>query len=232
MRVHTLQHVPFEGLGSIATWLAQRDSRVTTSALYAEAVLPRLDTFDWLIVLGGPMSANDDETLPWLAGERRLIADAVAAEKLVLGLCLGAQLLARSLGATVTPNPEPEIGWFEIEPTRAAADSPHAAVFQAPMEAFHWHGETFALPRGATHLARSAGCEHQAFAVGERVLGLQFHLETTPDVARALVEHCPEDLAPGRWVQAPGPMLADRERFRRINRAMSGLLDHLASRTD
>jgi GMP synthase-like glutamine amidotransferase len=232
MRVHTLQHVPFEGLGSIAAWLAQRDSRVTTSALYAEAELPKLDTFDWLIVLGGPMSANDDETLPWLAGERRLIAEAVAAGKLVLGLCLGAQLLARSLGATVTPNPEREIGWFEIEPTRDAADSPHAAVFQPPMEAFHWHGETFALPPGATHLARSAGCEHQAFAVGERVLGLQFHLETTPEVARALIEHCPEDLTPGRWVQPPVPMLADRERFRRINRAMSDLLDHLASRTD
>ena len=100
------------------------------------------------------------------------------------------------------------------------------------MEAFHWHGETFALPPGATHLARSAGCEHQAFAVGERVLGLQYHLETTPEVARALIEHCPEDLTPGRWVQPPVPMLADRERFRRINRAMSDLLDHLASRTD
>jgi len=232
MRVHALQHVPFEGLGNIADWLASRAAEVTSTALYDGGTLPEPDAFDWLVVLGGPMSANDDEAFPWLSAERRLIAEAVAAGKVVLGICLGAQLLARALGAAVMPNPEREIGWFEIQPTEAASRSPHAALFRAPREVFHWHGETFELPVGATHLARSAGCDHQAFSLGERVLGLQYHLETTPEIARALTRHCEGDLAPGSWVQTPESMLRDRQRFRRINRAMADLLDHLASRAD
>jgi GMP synthase-like glutamine amidotransferase len=228
LRVHILQHVAFEGPGSITSWLERRAAEVSVTRLFADARFPATSELDWLIVLGGPMSVNDGATLPWLAPEQRFIADAIAASKSVLGICLGAQLVASALGARVQPNREKEIGWFPVEPTRAAADSAFASIFQLPLEVFHWHGETFTLPPGATQLLRSAACEQQGFALGERVLALQFHLETTPETARALIESCPADLAPARWVQSGDEMLRDAGRFRGINRAMDAVLERMA----
>ena len=227
MRVHTLQHVPFEGLGSMQAWLAVRAAQVTFTRLFEEPRFPPLREIDWLLVMGGPMSVNDAEEHRWLAAEKRFIAEAIAASKVVLGVCLGAQLIASALGAKVFANREREIGWFPIEGAEAAQRSPFAPLFEAPLEVFHWHGETFELPPGAAHLARSAACEHQAFSIGERVLGLQFHLEMTADGARALVENCPGDLAPGRWVQTGSEMLSSAERFRAIHRALDAVLGRL-----
>ena len=230
MRVHWLQHVPFEGLGSIEPWLAARRADVTATRLFEPgARLPGPSTVDWVIAMGGPMSVNDEAELPWLVAEKRFIADAIAAGKTVLGICLGAQLIASALGAVVRRNPEREIGWLAVTPTAAAAGSALAPLAGTEAEVFHWHGETFDLPPGATLLAASAACAHQAFAVGQRVLGLQFHLETTPESARALVEHCAGDLAPARWVQPATAILGDAERFRRINVLMSAVLDGLAA---
>jgi GMP synthase-like glutamine amidotransferase len=227
-RVHWLQHVPFEELGTIRPWLAERAARITATTLYADPVLPKLHELDWLIVMGGPMSVHDRDRYPWLVQEQRLIADAIAADKTVLGICLGAQLVAQALGARVFRAPDREIGWFPLEPVTAPADDPLANLFLTTRRVFHWHGETFDLPPGAVPLAKSAACEHQAFALGPRVLGLQFHLEMTPDGARALIEHCPGDLAPGPWVQPPAAMLADGERFRHANALMRRVLDSLA----
>ncbi len=227
MRVHCLQHAPFEGPGSIERWFQTRSVDFAITRLFADDPLPAVDEIDWLIVLGGPMSANDERTHPWLASEKRLIAAAVASARGVLGVCLGAQLIASGLGAPVLASREREIGWFPVHPTPDAARSPFAPVFSGPLDAFHWHGETVALPRRASHLARSAGCEQQAFAIGDRVLGIQFHLETTPASARALIEHCADDLAPGRWVQTGPAMLQDDGRFRRANQVMDAVLDRL-----
>ena len=227
MRVHLLQHVPFEGLGNIRAWLDARGATITRTAFYSDPRLPDLREIDWLIAMGGPMSVNDEQALPWLVAEKRFIADAIAASKCVLGVCLGAQLIASALGAKVFPNREKEIGWFPVEPTREAAASPFAAVFASPIEAFHWHGQTFELPDAATHLARSAGCEHQAFSIGDRVLGLQFHLDTTVESARALIEACPSDLVPGRFVHSADEMLRDGQRFDRMQAPLNALLDRL-----
>ena len=232
LRVHSLLHVPFEGLGSIQAWLERRRAEPSATRLFdAGARLPRPDEFDWLVVMGGPMSVNDERAHPWLVPEKRLVAEAIAASKTVLGICLGAQLVASALGAKVGRNPEREIGWFPVEPTPEASRSALAPVFASPAEVFHWHGETFELPPDATLLARSAACAHQAFCLGERVLGLQFHLETTAESARALVAHCPEDLAPGRWVQSAREIVGGEARFDRINRAMGAVLDRLAERS-
>ncbi len=230
MRVHVLQHVAFEGLGSIGSWLERRAAKVRVTRLFEEPHFPDLGELDWLVVLGGPMSVNDEGVVPWLAPEKRFIADAIAASKGVLGICLGAQLVASALGARVRPNAEKEIGWFPVEPTPAAAASPFASVFQRPLEVFHWHGQTFELPKGATQLLRSAACEQQAFALGERVLALQFHLETTPEIVRAMSEACTGDLARGRFVQTQGEMLRDPARFHRIHLLMDAVLDELAKR--
>ena len=228
MRAHYLQHVPFEGLGSIQTWLELHRAEITVTRLFEkEARLPDPRDIDLLIVMGGPMSVNDEELHPWLVAEKRFIAATVTEGKPVLGICLGAQLIACGLGAKVFRNLEREIGWFPIEPTSEASSSPFASIFASPMEVFHWHGETFELPPGAIHLARSAACINQAFAIGERVLGLQFHLETTSASARALVENCPGDLAPARWVQSEHEILGNEERFQRINPVINAVLDRL-----
>ena len=224
MRVHVLQHVPFEGPGRLADGLAARGAQLRTSRLWAGDPLPAARELDWLVALGGPMSANDEATLPWIAEEKRLLADAVRAGRRVLGICLGAQLLAAALGAAVRRNPEREIGWFPVEPAPEAAASPFASLFRGRLEAFHWHGETFELPPGALPLARSAACARQAFCLGPRVVGLQFHLETTPEGARALAEHCAGDLAPGAFVQTPAEMLRDPARFARAHAALDALL--------
>jgi GMP synthase-like glutamine amidotransferase len=227
MRVHALQHVPFEGLGSIRPWLDSRRARVTVTRLFEEARFPDPLDLDWLLVMGGPMSANDEGLHPWLVAEKRFIADAIASSRTVLGVCLGAQLIAGSLGAKIRPNREREIGWFPIEPAPGAHRSPFSSIFGAPLEVFHWHGETFELPPGATALARSAACDHQAFSIGTHVLGLQFHLETTAETARALIENCPADLAPGRWVQTGSEILRTHESFALLNRTMDRVLDRL-----
>ena len=156
MRVHVLQHVPFEGPGRIAAWLAARSAEVTTTRLFeADAALPPAGAFDVLIVLGGPMSANDEAALPWLRQEKRLVAAAILSGKAVLGICLGAQLMAAALGARVYPAQHKEIGWF---PVQGCAPQDGSFAFPATAEVFHWHGETFDLPDGAVHLARSAAC--------------------------------------------------------------------------
>ena len=228
MRVHILQHVPFEGPGSIADWLGARGASVTRTALYESPVFPAPDEIDWVIAMGGPMSVNDEAELPWLAQEKRFIGDAIERGKTVLGICLGAQLIAAASGARVRPGREREIGWHPVLPARAAAPEGLAALFAPETDVFHWHGETFDLPRGARHLLRSAACDHQAFAIGDRVLGLQFHLETTIASAEALIANCPGDLRPGAYVQTAREMLSTPERFEHINALMTQVLDRLA----
>src|SRR5690606_16542444 len=162
-----------------------------------------------IVVMGGPMSVHDDAEFSWLAAEKAFLREAAARGTAILGVCLGAQLLAEVLGGEVTRNPEREIGWFPIERLPGAEAHPLGACFPATCSVFHWHGETFSLPPEATALLRSTGCAQQGFAWGERVLGLQFHLETTVESAAALVANARADLAPGRFVQQEGALLAD-----------------------
>lgn len=223
MRIHCLQHVPFEGPGAILDWAANRGAGLTATALFAGEPLPDVEDFDWLVVLGGPMSVNDTGRYPFLDREMALVRAAVAAGRGVVGLCLGGQLIARALGGIVTRAPEREIGWWPVRTSEASG------LWSLPdtFEAFHWHGETFTPPAGARHIASSDGCPNQGFAMGERVVGLQFHLETTPAAARALVDNCPEDLAPARWVQCAADMIDAPERFAQANGLMGALLDRL-----
>jgi GMP synthase-like glutamine amidotransferase len=229
VRVHYLQHVPFEGIGSIAAWLDARGVEPTGTRFDHGEALPPLADVDWLVVMGGPMSVNDEDLHPWLAAEKAFLREAIRAGKRVLGICLGAQLIASALGARVHPNAVKEIGWHPIAPMPGTGGD---AAFGFPPDtlAFHWHGETFDLPAGAVQLARSAGCEHQAFGIGARVLGLQFHLETTPESARALVENCRADLTPGPYVQSEERLLsAPARNYRAANALMERVLSHLAA---
>jgi GMP synthase-like glutamine amidotransferase len=227
MRVHCLQHVDFEDPGSIMAWARERGAHLTVAHLHRAAPLPMENLPDLLVVMGGPMSVNDEQRHPWLKAEKRFIRKVLQAGKPVLGICLGAQLIAAALGAAVEPNAQREIGWFDIQATAAAADHPLGRLLPARCCVLHWHGETFHLPPGAVHLATSAACRHQAFAWGARALGLQFHLEMTPEGLQRLVRHCPDDLTAEAFVQPAATMLAAEHPWERNQTLMAHLLEAL-----
>jgi GMP synthase-like glutamine amidotransferase len=131
------------------------------------------------------------------------------------------------LGKKVTRNPQREIGWFPLRLTRAAHQTRIFGFLPDSFPAFHWHGDTFEIPDGAVHLASSNACENQAYLYEKRVLGLQFHLETTPATAQALVTHCADEFTNGAFIQSPTEILACAEQFASINDTMRGILDRL-----
>jgi GMP synthase-like glutamine amidotransferase len=206
VRMAVLQHVEFEGPAAVAEWAAGRGVSLRVSHLYRDATLPALSDFDMLTVMGGPMSANDEAQLDWFAPEIALVREAIGAGKTVLGICLGAQIIAKALDARVYPGRAKEIGWFPVQ--RAAGSHPFFDGLPETFTPFHWHGETFDLPRGATLLASSQLTETQAFAVGKYVLGLQFHLEATEESVRALLKGAAHEIGHGSFEQQPDALLA------------------------
>jgi GMP synthase-like glutamine amidotransferase len=225
MHAHVLQHVPYEDIGSIKPWLAARAATVSYTRFFDNAALPALDGIDLIIAMGGPMSVNDEAELPWLAAEKAFVREAVGRGLPVLGICLGAQLIASALGARVYRNAEKEIGWFPIEATAGVADG---FRFPASSLVFHWHGETFDLPPGAIRLARSAACANQAFQLGPSAIGLQFHLETTPGSAEAMLAHGRDELVAAPCIQSePAILAASAETYAAANRLMGEVLDYL-----
>ncbi len=211
MNILVFRHVPFEHLGLIAPALAQAGLSFEYVDLPAAPEVPAdVAAARGVIVMGGPMSANDG--FPWLRRELDLIAAAIEAGKPVLGVCLGAQLIAKALGAAVYRNAVKEIGWEPVHWTAAAEADRLLAGLRQPEMVFHWHGETFDLPGGAEHLAWTQACRNQAFRWGDRVWGLQFHLEVTPAM---IAGWCREDANAGdvRELRRPIDPYANAERL-------------------
>lgn len=228
MRAHYFQQVDFEGLGSIASWLEAEGATITFTRFFEDTSLPRVEEIDLLVILGGPMSVNDEAALPWLMAEKEFIRTAIHREKAVLGICLGAQLIASALGSRVFPNPHKEIGWFPIE--AVVGENNNTFRFPDRCTVFHWHGETFDLPPESIPLAKSAICENQAFQIGRRVIGLQFHLETTPENARAMLAHCKDELVAAPYVQSESQIReVPLDAYRQINGLMGNILSFLTS---
>lgn len=225
MKVNYLVHVPYEGLGALECALIGAGHSLERTRLYAGEALPDLEAVQGVIVMGGPMSIHDESDHPWLAQEKRFIARVLEREIPMLGVCLGAQLIADALGAAVYPNAEKEIGWFPVRRRRGAVPSV-LDVLPQEFEAFHWHGETFDIPAGAEHLASSDGCRNQAFAWG-KTLALQFHLEVLPSGVADLCAYAAGDLQPGRYVQTPEQMLAYAGRFGTLLEASGRLVEGL-----
>lgn len=225
MRVHWLQHAEHEDLGCIAPWLAARNHTVSCSRLQRGEPAPKPDAYDWLIVMGGPMNIYEHAAYPWLVGEKQAIRAGLNAGKRVLGICLGAQLVADQLGGPVTRNAEVEVGWHPVTLAPSARKDAAFKGFPDSFNAFHWHGDTFALPLGSQPLMQSAACANQAFSHGANVAGIQFHLEVT--AANARDWFATERPAPSRYVQTPEAILADLPGFAGNNRLMLKLLENL-----
>ena len=226
MTVHSLEHQSYEGPGKIADWVRARGHALTRTALYAGEALPPLGAVDLLVVMGGSMNIYQHRDHPWLVAEKRFLGEAIAAGKPVLGICLGAQLLADVLGGKVFQNAEKEIGWW---PVRVHDRRAPFEAFPAQLTVMHWHGDTFTLPPGARPVAASAGCAQQAFVHGERVVGLQFHLEQGSVDVSELATACAAELVPARYVQTLAQLHGHQPDLAVGEAALFGLLDALAA---
>jgi GMP synthase-like glutamine amidotransferase len=225
MRVHWIQHAEHEGLGCIAPWLAARGHSARCTRAQRGEPMPAPADYDWLIVMGGPMNIYEHAAHPWLVAEKQAIRQALDAGKRILGICLGAQLLADQLGGPVVKNAEPEIGWHPVQLTEQGKVSPLLKGFDRPFNPFHWHGDRIVLPSGMATLASSAACAEQLFAPQPHVVGTQFHLEVTAADARGWF--ATERPTPSRYVQTAEHILAQLPAFADNNRLMFQLLTAL-----
>ncbi|MBS1112903.1 MAG: hypothetical protein H6R42_428 [Nitrospirae bacterium] len=197
MAVLILKNIQTEGPGTIEEFLRNEEIPFHTVELGLGQIPPHLESFNTLVILGGPMGVYDMETYPHLMIGSRIIREAINRDLKILGICLGSQMLAHCLGAEVYPGPEKEIGWYHIDLTgeglkdpcmRNLAIHPEVGDFWRKFRVFHWHGDTFELPPGAILLARSARYKNQAFRFGNTMYGLQFHVEVTKDMIMQWLE--------------------------------------------
>ena len=230
MRVRVIQHAEFERSGLIAVWAEERGHELAVTSAWNDDFPDSRDA-DLLVVLGGPMGALDEAGFPWLTTERRFIAETIAEGRPVLGVCLGAQIVATVIGGSVRRNRETEIGWYEVLRTPEAAASALFTSWPASVVVGHWHGDTFELPQGMKPVLSSAACRNQAFVFDERVVGLQFHLEWTTELLVGMVDECGAELAePSGSVMPAQEMLGGvGEHAAACRRRLFDLLDHLAA---
>ncbi len=190
-KILVFQHVPYEPLGTLDPLLKEAGFRIRYVNFGRQPESrPNLDGYAALIILGGPMNTDQIETHPNLISEVEIISEAVERQMSVLGICLGAQLLAKALGGSVTRNKSREIGWYDVQLTDAGKSDPVLSSFGSVRQVFQWHEDGIQLPQGTTHLASSDASKVQAFRFGEHVYGFQFHLE----VNESLIE---------RWLTVP-----------------------------
>ena len=201
MKICCLTHVPFEDAANIGVWADQRGHALTYTHLHRYDLLPAIESFDMVAIMGGPMNIYEHVLYPWLAQEKKFIRRAIDAGKKVIGICLGAQLITDVLGGQVRPNSYKEIGWHPIKLTSRAAKSAGFSTLPRTMTVFHWHGDTFSIPPGAIHLASSTVCTDQAFQYGEHVLALQFHLEYSQESIEKMLDNCADELVDSPYIQ-------------------------------
>ncbi|VVB90711.1 GMP synthase [glutamine-hydrolyzing] subunit A [uncultured archaeon] len=226
MRLHSLQHEPFEGLANIEIWAKDRGHSVSRTLLFNNEELPDISNFDWLIIMGGSMNIYEEEKYPWLEEEKNFIAEAIENKKIVLGVCLGSQLIADVLGGRVTKNKYKEIGWFPVTLTREAKNSPIFRTLPNKFCVFHWHGDTFKIPPGAARIAQSEGCANQAFEYG-RVIGLQFHLEYSVKSINLMMQNCGDEIVDEKYIQKQDEIILQISNVHKMKEILNTLLDNM-----
>lgn len=209
MRIHFIQHVHFESPGYLLEWAIAQQHHISFTKIYESVSFPAVDAIDLLVIMGGPMGVYEEDKYAWLNAEKAFISAVIAAGTKVLGICLGAQLIAEVAGAKVYPNIEKEIGWWPMHKIINDKTHPLTATLPAEFITFHWHGDTFDLPPGALHLFATPACPHQGFLLNDQVAGLQFHLEATPALVTQMLQHGQDELVSASFIQ-PGQQMQEQ----------------------
>lgn len=225
MKIHVLQHSSINTLGTIEEYAKTKNHRLESTRFYETKAPPELDSFDLLIIMGGPMGIYDYEENPWLRDEKAFIKQAVEAGKPILGICLGAQLLADVLGARVYENRHMEMGWFPVRAVRDENKPEFLKGLPDKITVFHWHSRTFDLPAGAVHLFESEGCKNQGFIYNGRVVALQFHPEVNEERIQSLIKRFGDGMVNGPFVQKKQEMLGQQEYLAGTKEFMFLILD-------
>jgi GMP synthase-like glutamine amidotransferase len=227
MRAHCFQHEPFEGLAALEPWFLSKGFKITYTKFFESEEIPSADDIDFLIIMGGGMSVNDEKDFLWLIKEKAFVREFINTGKPVIGICLGSQMIAAALGARVYRNSEKEIGWFPITKVKGV----NSAIFaDMPQEltVFHWHGETFDLPVGAIHIAESEVCKHQIFQYGKKTIAFQCHFETTPESLAGISSECASELIDAPFIQSAEKMKTLASKYcPAMQKVLFSLLDKL-----
>lgn len=228
MNVHYIQHVPYETPGNIETYFRENKHQVSGTHIYSDEKLPLLDSVDCLVVMGGHMNVHDTKPYPWLAEEKKFIKKAMDADKKIIGICLGAQLIVDVLGGEVFQGAYKEIGWLPIvKPDLSQADY----QLTEPMVVFHWHGDTFELPPKAELIYVSEPGIKQGYTIDNQVLGLQCHLEMTKEGVASIVANGQSDLAEeGPFIQSSDEILGTQDHYEANKAFLYKLLDEFMAK--
>lgn len=227
MKILFITHAAFEESGCIETWAKKKGHETQIARPYMGEQLPNINDFDFLVVMGGPQSPLEIDKAPYLADEITLIKQAILKNKRIIGICLGAQLIAEALGAKTERSPHREIGMHLVELLDEAKFDPVFSQFPEKFDVMHWHSDMPGIPEGGVLLAKSEGCPRQIFRYGDRIYGFQCHFELTQELVKGMIEHCPNDLKAGTYVRSVKELMdADCSQ---MNSKMEIILDYLAS---
>ncbi|MCQ2109091.1 MAG: type 1 glutamine amidotransferase [Fibrobacter sp.] len=230
METYIFQHVEYEGPGAILPYLEAKGHNVHVVRLYAGDKIPHEDEVDFAILMGGPMSVLEETEYPYFVREKELCRDMVQLGKPILGICLGAQMIANAFGAAIRKNPEKEIGWFPVSFDASVEGGNKVLDLPKKLQAFHWHGETFDIPEAATSFASSEACKNQAFKLGSAI-ALQFHVEVTDDSMESMLKNGAEEIEAGlsagrKFVQSAAEIKkASSANMDKANKALIKILD-------
>lgn len=227
MKVHILQHADFEGPGYVFDWAKENNHSISFTKFFEAFSIPLPTDIDFLIILGGPMSIDEESKYPWLAGEKDYVFEMINKGKKVLGICFGSQLIADALGSEVFTMDEKEIGWF---PIKKNSNTRNSWVNSLPddLVAFHWHGQTYDLPQGSERLFSSQATTNQGFSYKRKVYAVQLHLEIRSVDLNEMVKIMHDDLTEGKYVHTANEIMGEKCHFAPNKKALFSLLDHIA----
>ena len=227
MRIHYFQHVPYETPANIFRWAEDRNIQIKGTHLYRGEPFPDFSSFDLLLIMGGPMGVYDEDRYPFLRKEKIFIENSITLSKKILGICLGAQLIAEVLGSKIYKCENKEIGWFPVYKTEESEKSRYFYDFPDKVEVFHWHGDTFDIPEGTRHIFYSEGCKNQAFESEDgKIVGLQFHLEVDMKSVKKWIEEGENEIKEGgKFIQSPEEMVSDYKKFLELENYLYKFMD-------
>lgn len=227
MKILCVVHAEFEKPGSIETWAKKSNHLLLQVNPFKGEMLPDIDAFDLLVVMGGPQSPLELDKAPYLRNEIELIKQAISKGKRILGVCLGAQLIGEALGAKTERSPNREVGMYPVQLLNSAKDDPVFSQFSDEFDVMHWHSDMPGMVEGMELLAQSEGCPRQVFRYGDKIYGFQCHFELTRELVKEMIRHCEDDLKPGKYVMTQEQLM--EQDYSSMNAKMDKVLDYLSS---